>query len=126
MSKHGEISAATALDFLNLALRHLLEAVEADTDNSEVLQAAWDKCQVALERFDQIFAAIEAPSQEERDEINEGVQTAVRLNAIATHLVQREAERVGNQLEAVSDAKRKLRTQVSRSSDTGGSVDLAG
>jgi hypothetical protein len=40
--------------------------------------------------------------------------------------VQRESERVRSELDVLRDAKHKLRMQISRSSRTGGSVDLAG
>ncbi|MFT5284420.1 MAG: hypothetical protein ACI8TQ_000576 [Planctomycetota bacterium] len=126
MSMHGEISASDALELLNLAMRELLEAVDSNSDDTEVLLASWSRCQFALQRFDEKIAAIVTPSPEERAAINEHLQTAVRLNAIATHLVQRESERIGVELAAVSEAKRKLQAQMTRSSDSGGSVDLAG
>jgi len=117
---------AEALDGLITALRLLLEVVDSSASEDQSLLAAWNQCQEMLINFRAKSASVVDQTEGEKAEMQEQLQTAVRLNAIATHLVQREAERIGAELAALRDAKQKLRSQISRSNESGGSVDLAG
>ena len=115
-----------ALDGLISALRLLLEVVDSPANEDQALLVAWKQCQEMLINFRAKSASVVTQSEDEKAELQEQLQTAVRLNAIATHLVQRETERISRELELLRDAKHKLRSQISRSNESGGSVDLAG
>jgi hypothetical protein len=122
----NEGSATGTLEGLIAAMRHLLDVVDTKAEDEELLIGAWQRCQALLDSYLAKSATVSSQSEEERAETRAHLQTAVRLNAIVTHLVQRESERVRTELDVLRDAKRKLRMQISRSSRTGGSVDLAG
>ena len=117
---------AEALDGLISALRLLLEVVDSSSSEDQALLVSWNQCQEMLLNFRAKSASIVDQTELEKAEMQDQLQTAVRLNAIATHLVQREAERIAAELDTLRDAKQKLRSQISRSSESGGSVDLAG
>ena len=117
---------AEALDGLITALRLLLEVVDSPANEGQSLLRAWNQCQEMLTNFRAKSASIVDQSERGKSEMQEQLQTAVRLNAIATHLVQREAERIAAEIDALQAAKHKLRSQISRSNESGGSVDLAG
>lgn len=121
-----ESPAVRTLEELVAAMRGLLGVVDTADEDEETLLSAWNRCQVLLDHVRAQAADVHAHSPEERAEIQERLQTAVRLNAIATHLVQRESARVTEQLRVLRDARRKLRSQIARSTDSGSSVDLAG
>ncbi len=117
---------AEALNGLISALRLLLEVVDSSAVDDQSLTLAWSQCQEMLVSFRAKSASVVTQTQEEREDLQTQLQTAVRLNAIATHLVQRETDRVSAELDVLRDAKQKLRSQISRSGESGGSVDLAG
>ena len=124
--EHEDETPAEALTGLISALRLLLEVVDSSSVDDQSLMQAWGQCQEMLLEFRAKSASIVSQTDDEREEFQAQLQTAVRLNAIATHLVQRETERVTAELDVLRDAKQKLRSQIARSSDSGGSVDLAG
>ena len=117
---------AEALESLIQSLRSLLDVVDSHGEDDKSLMASWKQCQTMLIAFRAKSASVVSQSEEERAALQEQLQTAVRLNAIATHLVQRETERVSAELNLLRDTKKKLRSQIARSNESGGSVDLAG
>lgn len=126
MTSHDHSRASEKLADLNDAMRKLLDSVDSNANDTDSLATCWEECQSALEQFQAKAEAVIETTDAERTAIEDHLQQAVRLNAIATHLVQRETERISEELNVLSEARRKLQAQKSRSNEAGGSVDLAG
>lgn len=108
------------------AMRNLLSVIDDVGRDDDALIAAWRRCSGLSDRCRAEAATVVGLDETQRAQIREHLATAARLNAIAAHLVQREADRVSEEIARLREVRRSLRDQIEGSSDSGGSVDLAG
>jgi len=110
---------------LETTMSRLLTSIQDESSDPEDFDRLRERCAALQSVFRDIAAERENMSEDEKEQVQAGLENLVKLNAIAREAVEAEKQRVSGLLDRVRNAGR--RTQLyATPDDTGGSCNIAG